>query len=270
MKEAKLNIVISSPDEYADVFKVFIDLVGKNWKDCKYDIILANNVSKENYRGVKIINTGFDTTWCDRVKRAIQTYKSKYILLITDDSFIGNTVDSNIFNSILDDMTKFDIKYYRLYNSPKPSKVCFNGIPHLRKISKRQPYGINLMAAIWNTEHFLQLFGEEKLTGWDIESKLLEQTHNSPDEFFENYVADNRNILSIIHGVSKGKWMLTAIWNLRKIGYNIEIYNRDKLNLLYEIFLILKKNIRNILPNSIRKIIKQVFSKLGFNFASKY
>lgn len=270
-KSTEVSILVSSPDSYNEVFKVFMNLFHKYWKDCKYDLILANNVMDYDDDKVNVINCGENAmSWCQRTVQAIKQTKSKYYIVITEDSLITDFIDTNEIEKIIQIMKSNSLVFYKLYPKPNASGKLYLGIPHVHEIPKRQPYGLNLNTAIWERDYLLNCLGDGTLTGWDIEEKWLYEASIAPNESFSNCVVDDRNVLSTVHGVAKGKWLPKSLERLEAIGCKVDTGSRGVLSKKEEFVISARKKFNNISSPKLRKVIKGTLSKVGFKFTTKY
>jgi hypothetical protein len=270
-KNDDLAILVSSPDSYNEVFRIFLKLFNKYWANCEYELILANNVLNYDDSKVTVINCGEDAmSWCQRTVHAVQKINKKYFIVITEDSLISEYIDSNEISNIIKIMDLYSLQYYKLYPKPNANGRLFHGLPHVHEILKKQPYGRNLNTAIWERSYLLKCLGDGTETGWQIEEKWLREAYHAEKGSFDNCVADDRNVLHTIHGVAKGKWLPTALKRLKTIGYEVEVGTRGVIPKRDEFAIFFLKKFNTISSPKLRKVAKITLSKLNFKFTTKY
>jgi len=267
----KLTIIVTSPDSDRDLFDKFLECFDTNWADCPYPLVLTNNfLPCDNYR-VTVVNLNRDDkTWTRLTKNAVDTVFSDYYLLLDCDRFISNTVHTPDIEKVLDIMKVNNIDYFDINRSADLKAPLFHGIPNAYMISKRKPYGLNVNG-IFERKYLLQMLGNGTKTAWDIERGYLKESLSATNnDFFDNALADNRNLLNIVHMVLKGKYLPSAIRKMEKAGYHVAPGCRSIISNPQEFKLILYDHIGKKLTPATRKRIKSVLSKIGFKFTTEY
>ena len=263
-------VVISSPDSYSDVFEIFFTLFRKYWTNCEYEVILSNNKLKPSFENLRVMNNDTNATWSSRVLKAVVNEDTKYVMLLTEDSIITDYINSEQIRGVLCLMKDYDLKYYRLWHIPKPKGKLIDDHEHARLIPIEQPYGRNLGPAIWEKDHLIECLKDGKSSGWEIEGSFLEESNNSNSGNHEECAVDDRDLLHMIHGVSKGKWNPSALRKLRKLGISVDTSKRRRISRYKELQTRLAIYIVCALPNGVRVRLKKTLAKLGFKFVTPY
>lgn len=271
MNSSLMTVLVSSPDIYREVFDVFIELVNENWPDCKHDIVLANNELPCEDPKVHVINCGADAmSACLRMIQAIEQTDSKYYLLITEDNLIVDPIDSKMIDDILETMMKYDLGFYKIIPKPKPTGKLFHGVPHCHEISMQQPYGRNLNTAIWERDYLLEHLGDGSESGWDLEEKWLYEASLAEDIPYDRCVADDRNVMNAVHGIVQGKWMPSALKELKRKGYAIDTGERGIIPWHVERDFLFRERLNSIISPKLRVNVKRILSKVGVKFVTRY
>lgn len=267
--ELDMALLVVSCDAYADVAEFFFPLYQKYWPDSPYHVYFVNNTLHKNYgQKVTIINAGNEMDWSGRLKFALKQIKEKYILFMLEDYYIGRPVETYKISEALNIMDSEKLKYYKITNQPK-GKSVYKNFSYLSPIPDNQPYGINLQAAIWEKDFFEESLGDNDCSAWEIEINHLRKVK---DEFTENIsgcVVDTREIIFILNGVIKGKWVPATLKYFNKQNFRIDLGKRSKLSLKDEISIKARGTLASFFSNSSRRFLKRHLSKLGFRFTSE-
>ena len=110
-----MTILINSPDSYSDVFSVFLQCKEKNWRNCRYELVLSTNTKE--YKGLTVLHSGGKSgnSWMDREILALNFINTKYIMIMCEDSLIMSQVEESLLENILDDMDNYGINYCKLF-----------------------------------------------------------------------------------------------------------------------------------------------------------
>lgn len=264
----EMAIVVVSYDGYSDLWDDFFTLLNKYWEDRPYCTYLANNIKKPSYKGVDILNCGEKAQWSTRTRIAVEKLKQPFICLLVEDYFIGSKIDNSVISDALNFIKQEDINYYKLNNFSRVNTEFYKNIKFLVTIPENMEYGVSLQPAIWKREHLLELLGEGGYSAWKFELDQVEKTYNESNKPLKGCVLDKRNILNICHGVVQGKYLPSAIRYFEKQNYNLDTTNRKVMtNREYAIYK-LKGFGREVFKRGTRKVIKNIFRKIGVGFVS--
>ena len=269
MNEDSLTIIVSSPDSYRDVFNNFLRFFKLNWPDCPYRLVLTtNSILCEDSAADTVFNDS-GCNWCKRVLNAVEHTASPYILTFVDDDYISAPVDTKAVREIIFTMEKNSIRYCKRPVA-RPKQPLYNAIPHLHSISYREPYGLTLGTAFWHRDFLVKQLSDGSMDGWALENKWLEDTLDSPDGYFEGCVVDDRNLLNIVHCVSKGKWIPGGLKKMRESGCEVDTGTRAILPKKNTNINNIKCSIGLCISTRNRLRIKKVLRKLGMKFTTDY
>jgi hypothetical protein len=236
----------------------------KYWGNCPYELYLSTNTKK--YDGITVFNNNKkNDMWTERALPVLRNLKTKYVLIMCDDLFICDTVDDKRIEKILDSMDEYNIKFCRLEVIKKGIRVRNND--DLVWVNKQMPYALNLYMGIYNREFLIEQLGDGTQSAWDIEKKWMEKTYDAPNEYYEDIVSCNKEIIKVIHGITKGKWMPSSLKKLESIDICVES-TRDIMKKKDEIIFYLKHIASANLTPQKRYAVKKMLRKFGFEFST--
>ena len=267
-QSGSLSVLVASCDAYADAADHFFALFNRYWPNCQYPVYLVNNTLDKEYANVAVINAGNGLDWLGRMRCALRSMPHKYVLLMLEDYFIGRRVDSEAVNEMVKLMTKEELRYYRISNTPPAKNRPYKGISYLHAIAGNVPYGVNLQAAIWDREFLLDLIGDEDGSAWKFEIDRLKVAIDGAAEDLSGCVVDTRNIVDIHNGVIRGKWVPKTIKYFETQDYVISLGKREVLSSAEEFAIKMKSTLSLYTPRRFRRGIKIALSKWGMKFAS--
>lgn len=232
----QLTILLISYDGYSDMWPAFFECKEKFWSDCPYSTVLVNNEKEFTAPNTKVIHCGKDAQWSTRTRKALQSIDTKYVLFLLEDLFISETVVTKDIERAVNLMEKDDILYYKIMNFSKIDTPIYNDYEYLKIIPASLPYGISLLAAIWNKDFFLDVLGSEDYNPWIFEVRRLEEekSNKEPEKLIGVY--DSRNIMNICHMVVQGKYLRKAVRKMEKNGIHVDTDSR-KIMTIYENFI---------------------------------
>lgn len=241
MREPKMTILVVSCDGYCDMWTHFFHLKNINWPDCPYETVLANNTLPFTIANLKVINCGNDASWSTRTRIALEQIDTEYVCFLLEDYFISERVDTSEISKVLNLMDRENIDYYKLMSFSKILTPYFSRANRIREIPANLRYGISLQPSIWRTSFFLKLVGSEDYNPWKFEiERIMEADASSSNGIVGLY--DERNLLNICHMAVQGKYLPSAIRELRQKGYEVDILERKIMNTHEALIYNLKRN----------------------------
>jgi hypothetical protein len=256
MNNNRLDIFISTPYSYRDVLNIFVKCFEKNCGNCKYPLVFATNYDLKCERGIVINSQNLEDTWVERALIALKEITSKYVLLMGDDMFIMKDFDYEKIDEILDFMDKKNIMFCSFLKFYKRKSI--EELENVYLVHKRQAYGKNLFCGIFKTEYLISILeSEKKCTGWDIERKWFLEAVNAPNEWFDNVIFANDEIVSFTHAVVKGKFLPNIKEKLQKQGISIDS-NRETIGFFEDLRIKIIRTIGILINPRIRQKIKPI------------
>ena len=197
-----------------------------------------------------------------RIKTALDTIDSSYVLITLDDYFLIDSVSNKKIAYLIERMKKEDIQYLSLYNRRVTKKKKYYPIQQLFPIDLSKKYAITLYPAIWNVE-FMKKTIKEDTTPWLYEVSLTK----TAQEENAKCSASLAGIYNILDVVRKGKILHKAKRYFKK--NNIEIGDRPTISYITELKLLILDIISWYMPRRLFKIIKKIAKKRGMTFFSE-
>lgn len=204
-------IVVSSCDKNADIFYAFYYCMEKYWKEHPEIIYVTETIQNPYY---KTINKNYPVElWAKRMREALKEIKDNHILLMADDLFIREPVDTKRLKEA-EELIKGNVALVNL-------EKCFNETdkevaPGFKMRAKKTPYELSLMCGIWDKEKLINVLSKDT-DCWSIE---IEQDTKGYDylinggDFIINFGYEYMKHC----GLKKGKWCKEVIPFFEKEG----------------------------------------------------
>ena len=147
------KILVMSCDKNKDLFDPYHICIEKYWKDHPEIIYSTESVDNPYY---KTINSDYPIEkWTKRVIDSVNQIDSEYILLMVDDIFIRDYVNSELVNSLdkyiggIIGGLNFEKSFDNL-DTPLNDLICLR--------NPKGKYKTSLMCQLWNKKAILDLF----------------------------------------------------------------------------------------------------------------
>lgn len=220
MKSANtLTIVISSCDDYSDIWSPFFTLLKRYWDPIEYPIVFNTETKKATANGLNIrtINSDKDWSWSKRLRNVISQIDSQYVLLILDDFFLYDNVEGQKIEHCVSWMSRdrriANITFF---------KTGIDGIakkshPGFALKRRKSLYKVNAVAGIWRKSKLLKYLKDDE-NAWQFEQNGTERSWRSFDKFY--YLSDDD--AKIIpydftkYGLFGGKWLEPTVGLFKK------------------------------------------------------
>jgi hypothetical protein len=227
-------VVISSCDLYSDCWAPMIYSIEKYWPDCPYPIFLIANYETMEFPGVSIINVGEHKGFGSNMKKALRIIQASNILLLLDDFFLCQTVDTAMVESHVTHCESKNVDFLKIDSSEiinrdnlriSDTEYCLNPISN--------KYSINAAIAIWQ-KSILEVLCVEGFSAWDFERKSrsvikdLKIKIKSETIYSQNIDTMTIKKISGAGAVRKGRWTSEGILFLKENGFKYLIPGREK------------------------------------------
>jgi len=158
-------IIISSCNDYSDVWQPTIDSLYRNIHGLDVDIFLVVDFGEMDDHRVKIIQSGVGYSFGARLKRALGVIEHEYVLFMLDDFALDSTIyvdtiKEHLSHAVETDAACLYIDYY------KAKRTVSNMEYTLLNPVKR--YCMDLSIALWR-KAYLQDFLLNEWSPWDFE-----------------------------------------------------------------------------------------------------
>lgn len=215
--DKEISIIINSCDEYKDTWKPFFESFTYFWKDCNFKKFLLTNTLDFDHPGCEVIKCGENKIWTERLRQSLEYVKTDYVLLFLDDHWLKSQVDTNEIYKYLKLAQKYDAGCLRL----KPGTSKLINIPDndlIGKISKKKPYNVSTLVAIWNTETLKKLTNES-WNPWEFEKKGSIISEKLKRDFYSVY----NTVIETHNAIVRSKWIKEVINEVNDLDINVDI-----------------------------------------------
>lgn len=259
----KLSVLISSCDKFSDLWDENINAYRKFWVNNPCETYLVTDKSTSwSKEGVNVVVNEGQNDFPLRIRFALDSVKTKYVLVTLDDYFLIDSVKNDKLEYFINRMEEENIQYLSLYNRRVTKKSQYKPLDELLQIDLNQKYAINLYPAIWEVE-FLKKTVKENLSPWLYEVSL---TKTALEEN-ANCKASLAGTFDILDVVRKGKVLHKAQKYFKK--NNIDIGDRPSISYATEFKLWIMDMISWYMPKSLFRFVKGIAKKLGMTFFSE-
>lgn len=213
-------IVVLSCDKNDDLFEPFHHCMEKYYPEHP-EIIYATETIKNPY--YKTINKNYPLKqWTKRIRETLQEINDNQILLMIDDIFIREPVDTNRIDyarSILKGNIAL-INFEKVFN--KEDKEC--GLNGFKMRKKGSEYELSLLCGLWDKDKLIDIL-EGEFSPWQVE-------YNQNTKGYDYYINDGDYIIDWGYiafnptGLVKGKWVKNMIPFFEKEGIKINFNER--------------------------------------------
>ncbi len=205
----RCSVYIPSWDGYADLWPPMIALLDLHWKDRPFETYIGSNELSASALGVHTAPApGASPNWSDRTLMQLGAIKTPFVLMMLEDWFLREKVDTSAVVSLLDKLESLEGDAVRLVPEPAPT----NPVPGALNFGFVAPGVVlrtNTHATIWRTESLRRLIrAGESL--WEFEVNGSVRSNKLPG-IYSVY----RAVLKYDGVVDGGKWWP---WAARKYG----------------------------------------------------
>lgn len=210
---ANYTILVNSCDRYSDLWGPLFTLLKKYWQGEIPQIVLNTETKDFSMTGLDIRCVhcpnnpkGF---YGKRLKYALKSIDTKYILCLLDDFFIRETVDTKEIERLIQYMEENEnISCFNFENSldgvPSEKYPGYISLPPIAD------YKLNMQAAVWRKKDFYRLW-KDRVDPWTWEGVSNKLTYRTTKEF---YFLENGKTMPVNYGkkpgstwgVVQGKW----------------------------------------------------------------
>lgn len=180
-----VSLLLGTCDAYEDTWKPFFYQLQKHWNSFSMPVYLATESKNFDYKNFNIINPkiGYKADiWSDRIYKTLDQISSEFVLFMLDDFWLTQDIDMNVFNEIVDIMTKDEkIGYINLYADKTDNGKWLNkkgptrGIQDceyslLWETTSECPYRITTSAGLWRKSFFQKILRRHE-NAWQFEGR---------------------------------------------------------------------------------------------------
>lgn len=238
----KLGLKINWPEAYK---KLIISITGSD----NFDI---------SFNDIPVIKNNISTSLPTCVYNAASKYKADYYFVFLGDAFISRRINNEKVEKLLSYLVRNSINYCRLL--PQSSLYMRQRQKEYRNINSNERY-THSFVAFGAAPNFIKNEFSDNISDRDFEIRYLRLASKKENLFFEDRVILNKNIFHILPSIQKGKWDRINLFYLKKKYPQIEFSNRGRISWKYECVLQIRKLILPIIPDTVRKKVKNMNTK---------
>lgn len=260
-------ILVLSCDRYSDAWRPFFELFSRYWKDCPFPVYLGTNEQGFDFPGVNVIQSGAPRNWSDDTLSILRQMKEEYVIVLLEDYFLQSKVDNAWLQRCLDftrdrNAPFMRIASFRRDHFPMYAYDVIKENPHFGVSRKDAMYRINLQAAIWKRQAFMELIkpgespwefevnGSIRSREWTGECLGITESH-STDELAGP-------IPYLCTAITRGTWMREAIALCRKENIRLDLSVRP----VESGFALFRRKMYHAMPFWSRKYMDYVSGKI--------
>jgi hypothetical protein len=209
------SLLVSSCDQYADLWQPFFALFWRHWPDCPFPVFLESNFKQFDHQRVTTLLLGQDTRWGAMTRRALERIPSDYVLLFLDDYLLVGPVDNAAVLECARILRELGGTYLRLRPNPPPD-LAVPGHASIGEIGRDQEYRVSLETALWK-KSALQNLVRDEYSPWDMEK---EGTRRAKE--LGGFYSVKREVIRRHNGLERGVWMRYNLPVLREAGLTLD------------------------------------------------
>lgn len=263
MEDKSLSMIISSCDAFSDLWDGHVKQLERYWGDRKVEctLLLTDKPTEKTYDNVRVVAAGENVEWSQRLKMALETIQTEYVLITLDDYFLIHKVDNRRIAELLGIMKEYSLDYLRLFQRPKRA-TCEQLGDHkgVHKVDTSVSYCVNMYTGIWRTD-FAKYCSDCDMTAWAFEVALPKMAR----DYNACCAVDNQNDFVILDVVRKGKLLHRSARFFEK---NPDLYSgsREVNTWGYEFRLWVRTMFGRHTPMWLHKRLKMIMRSFGKEF----
>ncbi len=232
---SNVAVLVLSCDKYADVWPPFYTFFFKYWPDCPYKIYHGSNYARFEHPKVTSLVSSQETDWSTETKSILKQIEEEYVIIILEDYFIYQPVDTKKLQSALGVMKKENAIYTKIACWPSRFNTLweYDKLPEasfMGKIKQGMEYKICLQTAAWNRKLLIELLKDGE-SPWQFEVNGSKRTDSLANPCLCLVEEPNKNythgpITYLCSALTKGVWMRDAINLCRKENVALDLSKR--------------------------------------------
>ena len=204
-------IVVSTCDNYSDIWEPFYKLFNKFWPDNPFPVYVNTETLDCIYEGIDITTLKSNTTeisWTKRLKETLERIDSEFVILFLDDFFLFDYVDTTrvevCLNYMREDSSISAIYFSWLGGQMSMEPSCYPGLERCSDDGKAK---INITMTLWR-KSILEFYLSHDESAWELEANAFDRSIGRD----ENFYSFSKNARSAIpydfgkYGLIAGKW----------------------------------------------------------------
>lgn len=216
-KKDELALIVMARDQslfLADIEGLFID---RYWDDCPYKKYLVTQTRKPDFAWYdEVVYTDNEMIWGDRLEVGLKAVHAEYVLLLAEDFFLKERVETSRISEVLKCMSKYNLAALWLTDPPVFSKKPKSGKlrkAELRIVPPSSIYRVCLQPIIYRKDYLMRFAGLH-YSPWQFERKasLISKYMNL------GIFALEKTAFPAVHAWTHGMWDEQAVKLMQRDG----------------------------------------------------
>lgn len=218
------SVVVLSTDKYADIWPACCALHRKYWSDCPWPRYLASDTKPSDFDGFIAIGTGQrGLSWSDCTRRILAQIETDSVLLMLDDFFLTDYVDTKRVVELCRRMEHYHAGYLRLMPHKQYMRRLV-GERYLGEHLKGLPYRTSLQVAFWDAAVLRDLLVTNE-NPWQFELYGGLRSDFRPEPFLSCY----DHPIPYTDVLERGKWLPRGVCLCQREGLVIDFEKRSRI-----------------------------------------
>jgi len=221
------TLIVSSCDNYSDLWVPFFKLLKIYWPDCPYQVLLITENKVFNDKGIISSKIGVNLDWSTLLSRSLDLVKTPYVLFMLEDFFIREVVETEKLEKILNNMNQSSIDMMRLIPFKGKSASHHLNTSIFNVIPLEARYRVSTQGAFWKLKTLQNLIklGESP---WEFE---INGTKRSSVDETIIFAAVKTAILPYRHHVvERGEWFPWEAKRFKKMNIGCDFSKRNTMS----------------------------------------
>lgn len=213
-------LLVLSCDKNTDIFDAFRHCLEKYWKDHP-DVIYAME-TKQNPYYKTICHEADISVWTKRIRATLEDIDDDQILLIMDDFFIRQPVDTKRIEYLSTKLSG-NIAHFCFEKSYDPNDAETD-IEGMKRRQHGSMYEVCLNCGLWQKDKLIDVLSRDT-NPWDIE---INQDNRGYDYYINSgdYIVDWGYVTWVPTGLFRGKWCRNIIPFFESEGIEMDYSKR--------------------------------------------
>ena len=235
--ENKLTILVNTCDGYEDLWMPFFTLLKRYWNPQGIPILLNTESREFSMDGLDItcVHAPRSRYYGERMLYAVSRVKTEYVLLLLDDFFLRQTVQTERIHQILSWMeVDRNIACFNTEAIPVYADWERDRYPGFCRVPPGTAYALNMQAALWRTD-MLKRYWKPKVSPWEWEAycnllqyKFPHQKIYCTTDCRHSFLDYGHRKVGDVWAVVRGKWVLEDVQPLfEKENIAVDLSKRD-------------------------------------------
>ncbi len=218
--ENKLTILVNTCDGYEDLWMPFFTLLKRYWNPQGIPILLNTESKEFSMDGLDItcVHAPRNRYYGERMLYALSQVKTEYVLLLLDDFFLRQAVQTERIHQILSWMeADRNIACFNTEAIPVYVDWERDRYPGFRRVPPGTAYALNMQAALWRTG-MLKRYWKPKVSPWEWEAycnllqyKFPQQKIYCTTDCCHSFLDYGHRQVGDVWAVVRGKWVMEDV-----------------------------------------------------------